>query len=86
MGPDLPFIITLKRELAVKFKTTAFRPTSYYLSMEVVRKENTIIVTQTIHIDQLLAAHQMFNCNPAHTPMVEGLSLVSALKEYSPNP
>ena len=86
VGPDLPLIITLKRELAAKFKTTDLGPTSHYLGMEVVRKKNTIIVTQTVYIDQLLAGHQMSNCNPAHTPMVEGLSLVPAPEEYSPNP
>lgn len=62
---------------------TDFGPTSHYLGMEVMRNNNTITVTQTVYIDQLLAAHQMSNCNTATTPMVEGLCLAPVSDDYS---
>lgn len=76
VGPDLPLIVSLKKELAAKFKTTDLGPTSHYLGMEVLRKGNSIIVTQSVYINQLLAAHQTSNCNPVYAPIVEGLSLI----------
>lgn len=85
VGPDLPLIVSLKKELAAKFKTTDLGPTSHCLGMEVLRRGNSIIVTQTVYISQLLAAHQMSNCNPVYAPIVEGLSLVPALEEYLPD-
>ena len=39
---------------------------------------------QTVYINQLLAAHQMSNCNTSTTPMVEGLYLAFASKNYEP--
>lgn len=36
-----------------------------------------------IYIDQLLAGHQMFNCNVTSTSMVEGLSLLSATERFT---
>ena len=52
--------------------------------MGVFRGDNVITVTQTIYIDQLLETHQMPNCNPAYTPMVEGLCLAPAPKDLLP--
>ncbi len=57
VGPDLPLIVELKKQLAAKFKTTDLGPTSHYLGMEVLYKDHTITVTQTVYIDQLPAAH-----------------------------
>lgn len=53
VGPDLPLIVELKKQLAAKFKTTDLGPTSHYLGVEVLHKGNTITVTQTVYIDQL---------------------------------
>lgn len=86
VGPDLSLIVWLKKELVTKFKITDLGPTSHYLGIEVLRKEDTITVTQTVYINQFLAAHQISNCNLAYTPMVEGLSLISALEEYLSDP
>lgn len=56
MRPDFSLIVWLKKKLATKFKTTDLGSISDYLSMKVLRKENTITLTQTVYIDQLLAA------------------------------
>ena len=65
---------------------TDLSPTSHYLGMEVMRNNNTITVTQTVYIDQLLTAHQMSNCNTATTLMVERLCLTPAFDDFQPLP
>ena len=85
VGPDLPLIVELKKQLAAKLKTTDLGSTSHYLRMEVLHKDHTITVTQTVYIDQFLSAHQMSDCNSAYTPMVKGLRLASAPDNYLPN-
>ena len=86
VGPNLSLINELKAQLALKFKTTDLGPTAHYLGMEVSRDDDTITVTQTVYIDQLLETHQMSNCNPVSTPMVEGLCLAPANDDFIPNP
>lgn len=61
VGPKLSLIKKLKAQLASKFKTTDLGPTAYYLGMEVFQKDDAIIVTQTVYIDQLLDTHQISN-------------------------
>ncbi len=84
--PDLPLIVQLKKQLAANFKTIDLISTSQYLGMEVLHKDHTITVTQTVYIDQLLAEYQMSDCNPAYTPMVKGLGLAPAPDNYLPSP
>ncbi len=84
VGPDLNLINRLKTDLASRFKMTDFGPTSHYLGMEVMQNKNTITVTQTMYIDQLLAVRQMSNCNTETTPMVEGLCLTPASDDFQP--
>lgn len=86
VGPDFSFINELKAQLASKFKTTDLGPTAHYLGMEVSRDNDNIIVTQTVYIDQLLETHQMSNCNPVSTPMLEGLCLTPANDDFNPDP
>ncbi len=57
VGPDLNLINRLKTDLALRFKTIDLGPTSHYLGIEVMQNNNTITLTQTVYIDQLLAAH-----------------------------
>ena len=71
VGPDLKLIEKLKADLASRFKMTDLGPTAHYLGMEVTRTDTSITVTQTVYIDQLLASHQMSNCNSASTPMIK---------------
>ena len=86
VGPDLSLINKLKAQLALKFKTTDLGSIAHYLEMEVSRDDDTITVTQTVYINQLLETHQMSNCNPVSTPMVEGLCLAPANDDFIPNP
>ncbi len=86
VGPNLNLINRLKANLASRFKMTDLGPTSHYLEMEVMRNNSTITVTQTMYIDQLLAAYQMSNCNTVTTPMVEGSCLTPASDDFQPLP
>ena len=43
-------------------------------------------MTHTVYINQLLATHQMSNCNTATTPMVEGLCLAPAPDDFETLP
>lgn len=72
-------------QLTSKFKIIDLDPTSYYLGMEVFRKNDTITVTQTVYIDQLLDTYQMSNCNLFSTPIVEGTYLAPASEDFIPN-
>ncbi len=83
--PDLSLIVELKKQPVAKFKRTDLGPTFHYLGMEVLHKNHTITVVQTVHIDQLFTAFQMPDCNPAYTPMGEGSCLASASDNYVPN-
>ena len=53
--------------------------------MKVLHKDQTIMVIQTVYIDQLLAEHQMSDCNLAYTLIVEGSCLFPAPDNYVPN-
>ncbi len=48
---------------------------SHYLYIEVLRHKDTITTNQTVYTDPLFASHQMFNYNPAHTPMMKSWCL-----------
>ena len=86
VGPDLNLINRLKANLASRLKMTDLGSTSHYLGMEVMRNNNTITVTQTVYIDQLLAANQMSNCNTVTTQMVEESCLTPASDDFQPLP
>ena len=85
MGPDLKIIEKLKPDLASWFKMTDLGPTAHYLEMKVTRIDTSITIIQTVYMNQLLAGHQMSNCNAASTSMVEGLSLLHAAKGFTPH-
>ncbi len=82
VGPDLAFINRFEVDLASRFNMTDPGPTAHYLGMEVAQTDNSITITQTVYIDQLLAAHQMSNFNTATTPMVGGLCLTLARDDF----
>ncbi len=84
--PDFHLINDLKAQLLLKFKTTDLGPTAHSLGMEVSRDSDTITVTQTVYIDQLLETHQMSNCNPVSTRIVEGLCFAPANDDSTLNP
>ena len=85
IGPGLSLINELKAQLTLKFKTTDLGPTAHYLGMEVSRESDTITVTQTVYIDQLLETYQMSNYNPVSAPMVEELCIAPANDDFTPN-
>lgn len=84
VGPNLNFINCFKTDLALFFKMTDLGSTSHYLRMKVMRNNNTIIVTQTVYINLLLAVHQMYYCNTATTPMIKELYLAFAPNDFKP--
>ena len=86
VGPELFLINELKAQLALKFKTTDLGPQANYFGMEVSRDSDNITVTQTVYIDQLLKTHQMSNCNPVSTTIIEGLFHAPVNDDFTPNP
>lgn len=86
VGPDLELINCLKTDLTSRFMMTDLGPTSHYLGMEVMRRNDIITIMQIVYIDQLLVIHQMSNCNTTSTPMVEGLYLAPATDDFEPLP
>lgn len=81
-GPNFSLINKLKMQLAFKFKTIDLDSIAHYLYIEIFREYNTIIVTQTVYINQFLDTHQIFNCNPLSIPMIKGTCLASAPKNF----
>lgn len=67
---NLDLINGLKTDMASHFKMTDFGPTAQYLGMKFMQNNDAITVTQTVYINQLLAAHWMSNFNTAKTQMV----------------
>lgn len=86
VGTNLNRINRLKIDLVSRFKITDLGSTIHYLEMEVMRENNTIIVTQTVYIDQLLTAHQIFNYNIASMLIIERLCLVPTSDYFKPLP
>ncbi len=86
VGPELFLINELKAQLALKFKTTDLGLQVHYFGMEVSRDSDNITVTQTVFIDQLLKTHQMSNCNPVSTTMIERLFHAPVNNDFTPNP
>ncbi len=70
---------------ASKFKTTDVGPKAHYLGVEIFWGQSTFTVTQMVYIDQLLDTHQIFNCNPSPTPMIEGKCLAPAPEDFLPD-
>ena len=86
LGPDLSLINKPKLQLASKFKTSDLSIKAHYLGIRVSREKDTITVTQTVYIDQLLKTPQMGNCNPVSTPMAKSLCLTLFKDDFVPDP
>ena len=86
IGPSLKVIEELKTRLAQRFKMTDLGPTSHYLGMEVNMSKGAVTITQKTYVEKILQSHQMSDCNPSLTPMIEGLSLQPAPSNFIPDP
>ncbi len=75
IGPSLKVIEELKIRLAQYFKMADLEPSSHYLGIEVDMSEGAVTITQKTYDEKRLQSHQMSDCNPSLTPMMEGLSL-----------
>ncbi len=53
--------------------------------MEKFWGDDTIIVTQTVYINQLLNIYQMSNCNSSSISMVEDTNLAPTSDDYLPD-
>ena len=84
--PDLSIIENLKTSLSQRFKMTDLGPILHYLGMEVNIFEGEVIITQKIYVEKIFDSHQMSNCKPSPTPMVEGLNLKPGGPDFTPNP
>lgn len=86
IGPDFNVIEELKTRLSQRFKMTDLGPTSHYLGMEVHLSKGAVTITQKTYVESLLDSHQMSDCNPSATPMVEGSCLKPAGPDFAPDP
>ncbi len=86
IGPSLKVIEELKTCMAQSFKMTDPGSTSHYLGMEIHMSEGAVTITQKTYIEKILQSHQMSNCNPSLTPMIEGLGLQPAPLDFIPDP
>ena len=85
IGPDLAVIENLKTSLSQRFKMTDLGPTSHYLGMEVNISAGEVVITQKTYVEKLLDSHQMSDCNPSPTPMIEGLNLEPGAPDFTPD-
>ncbi len=47
--------------------------------------EGAVTITQKTYVEKIPQSHQMSDCNPSITPMIEGLSLQLAPSDFIPD-
>ena len=85
IGPDLAVIENLKTSLSQRFKMTDFGLTSHYLGIEVNISAGELVITQKTYVEKRLDSHQMSDCNPLPTPIIEGLNLEPGAPDFTPD-
>lgn len=69
--PESSIIDDLKVFLNKRYKLRDLGEVEWYLGMEINRADGVIILAQTKYIYDLLQKHEMQDCSPAYTPMME---------------
>ena len=84
IGPDKPYIETIKEELASHYRIKDLGPSSNYLGLEITRdlESGTLTISQKKYIESVLEAHGMADSKSAPTPMEAGILLEKAESEY----
>ena len=63
-----PILMSVKKSLSQRFKMKDLGPISWFLGVEFIRRDNTIMMTQQKYIEGLLYRFQMQDCKPRSTP------------------
>ena len=84
IGPDKPYIKTIKEELASHYRIKDLGPSSNYLGLEITRdlESGILTISQKKYIESVLEAHGMADCKSASTPMEAGIVLGKAGAEH----
>ena len=80
-GSNIEMIHEFKRAMAAKFEMSDLGRLSYYLGIEVIQREGSIILSQERYATRILEEAGLMGCNSAHIPMDAGVKLGKAEKE-----
>ena len=59
---NMNFINNLKKQLDQRFKMIDLKSVQYYLNIEVIRKNDNILLRQIIYLTKMLKRFNMINC------------------------
>jgi hypothetical protein len=73
-----PLMNSIKAELQHKFKIQDLGPLNLILGIQVIRdrSKHLIYLSQVLHINHILAKHNMMNCWPVSTPLDKSVTLL----------
>lgn len=78
---NLEMILEFKSDMAAKFEMSDLGRLSYYLGIEVIQRDGSIILSQEQYATRILEEAGMKGCNSVHIPMDAGVKLGKAEKE-----
>ena len=73
---DIKYINHIKARLNQRFEMTDLDPAQHYLSIEVVREDDSILLRQTTYLKKILERFDMDKCSSVSSPMKPGLANV----------
>ena len=73
---NMNYINEIKSKLSGRFKMHDLGPAQHYLSIEIVRDGDIILLRQTNYLKKVLERFGMENCKPVGSPMEPGLAAV----------
>ena len=82
-GTSLKLIDVFKQEMATKFEMSDLGMLTYYLGIEVIQKEDGIVLKQDRYARRILEETGMASCNPTHIPMEMNSKFSKAVDERS---
>lgn len=83
INSDQKEIEELKTKLKSEFEMTDLEELTYFLGLEFVKTEKGIVLHQSRYISEVLKRFNMKDCNPASTPVENGISLIKDEVEKS---
>lgn len=80
-GSSLDMILEFKRDMATRFEMSDLGKLSYYLGIEVIQREGSIVLNQERYATKIIEEAGMKGCNAVHIPMDAGLKINKAEDE-----
>ena len=74
-GSSLDMILEFKRDMSTRFKMSDLGKLSYYLGIEVIPREGSIVLSQERYATKILEEAGLKGCNAVHIPMDAGLKI-----------